>query len=126
MYISPGVASQPRATTVPPPRRPWKRMLLRRMRRGEFNTNPLSVLMLSVKNNTQRCEDTRQFMIFMHLIIRSQGSQSKKGEDLTFIKIECQRVFDGVTTYSVFFVILVLLKGDMLSLNIICNRSFAD
>ncbi|EPS58058.1 hypothetical protein M569_16758, partial [Genlisea aurea] len=36
-------------------------------------------------------------------ISHGQASQSKKGEDFTFIKTECQRAFgDGVTTYSVF------------------------
>ncbi|CAI9777777.1 unnamed protein product [Fraxinus pennsylvanica] len=36
-------------------------------------------------------------------ILHGQASQSKKGEDFTFLKTECQRVLgDGVTTYSVF------------------------
>lgn len=35
-----------------------------------------------------------------------QASQSKKGEDFTFLKAECQRVpGDGVTTFAVFAVI---------------------
>lgn len=39
-------------------------------------------------------------------IISGQANQSKKGEDFTLIKSECQRVLgDGVTTYSVFGVI---------------------
>lgn len=36
-------------------------------------------------------------------IVSGQANQSKKGEDFTLIKSECQRVLgDGVTTYSVF------------------------
>jgi len=36
-------------------------------------------------------------------IVHGQAGQSKKGEDLTLIKTECQRmVGDGVSTYSVF------------------------
>ena len=36
-------------------------------------------------------------------IVHGQASQSKKGEDFTLIKTECQRVAgDGVSTYSVF------------------------
>ncbi|KAL3634227.1 hypothetical protein CASFOL_021281 [Castilleja foliolosa] len=36
-------------------------------------------------------------------LLHGQASQSKKGEDLTFIKTECQRVLgDGVTTFSVY------------------------
>lgn len=32
-----------------------------------------------------------------------QATESKKGEDLTLVKTECERVLgDGVTTYSVF------------------------
>lgn len=32
-----------------------------------------------------------------------QASESKKGEDFTLVKTECERVLgDGVTTYSVF------------------------
>lgn len=40
-------------------------------------------------------------------IFHSQFNQSKKGEDFTFVKTECQRVLgDGVTTYCVFGVCL--------------------
>lgn len=36
-------------------------------------------------------------------IVHGQASQSKKGEDFTLVKTECQRVVgDGVSTYSVF------------------------
>lgn len=36
-------------------------------------------------------------------IVHGQAGQSKKGEDLTLVKAECQRmVGDGVSTYSVF------------------------
>lgn len=39
-------------------------------------------------------------------IVSGQANQSKKGEDFTLIKSECQRVLgDGVTTYSVFGVL---------------------
>lgn len=38
-------------------------------------------------------------------IIYGQASQSKKGEDFTMVKTDCQRVVgDGVSTYSVFAV----------------------
>ncbi|GFP95692.1 probable protein phosphatase 2c 12 [Phtheirospermum japonicum] len=36
-------------------------------------------------------------------LLHGQASQSKKGEDLTFVKTECQRVLgDGVTTFSAY------------------------
>lgn len=38
-------------------------------------------------------------------VLYGQASQSKKGEDFTFFKTECQRVpADGSTTFSVFAV----------------------
>lgn len=38
-------------------------------------------------------------------VLYGQASQSKKGEDFTFFKTECQRVpGDGSTTFSVFAV----------------------
>ena len=38
-------------------------------------------------------------------LIHGQASQSKKGEDFTMVKTDCQRVVgDGVSTYSVFAV----------------------
>ncbi|KAF8410047.1 hypothetical protein HHK36_002567 [Tetracentron sinense] len=41
-------------------------------------------------------------------IIHGQANQSKKGEDFTFLKTECQRVpGDGVSTYSVFGIVLI-------------------
>lgn len=42
-------------------------------------------------------------------IVHGQASQSKKGEDFTLVKTECQRVVgDGVSTYSVFGVFFCL------------------
>ncbi|XP_047955586.1 probable protein phosphatase 2C 12 [Salvia hispanica] len=61
---------------------------------GDHQTVPLSVLLKRELANekVERPELTH-----------GQASQSKKGEDLTFIKTECQRVLgDGVTTYSVY------------------------
>lgn len=41
-------------------------------------------------------------------IVHGQAGQSKKGEDLTLLKSECQRmVSDGVYTYSVYGVCLM-------------------
>ncbi|KAA8537737.1 hypothetical protein F0562_027273 [Nyssa sinensis] len=61
---------------------------------GEHQTVPLSVLLKRELAN-ERIERPE--------ISHGQASQSKKGEDLTFLKSECQRVAgDGVTTYSVF------------------------
>ena len=63
---------------------------------GDHQTVPLSVLLKRELANekVERPELTH-----------GQASQSKKGEDLTFIKTECQRVLgDGVTTYSVYAV----------------------
>lgn len=43
-------------------------------------------------------------------IIHGQASQSKKGEDFTMVKTDCQRVVgDGVSTYSVFAVYFFFL-----------------
>ncbi|KAL6583200.1 hypothetical protein OROMI_005278 [Orobanche minor] len=61
---------------------------------GDHHTVPLSVLLKreSVNEKIERPE-----------ISQGQASQSKKGEDFTFVKTECQRVLgDGVTTFSVF------------------------
>ncbi|KAL3617934.1 hypothetical protein CASFOL_038255 [Castilleja foliolosa] len=61
---------------------------------GDHQTVPLSVLLKreSANEKIERPE-----------IIHGQDNQSKKGEDFTFVKTECQRVLgDGVTTYSVF------------------------
>ncbi|XP_021820189.1 probable protein phosphatase 2C 12 [Prunus avium] len=44
-------------------------------------------------------------------IVHGQASQSKKGEDFTLVKTECQRVVgDGVSTYSVFGLIAVIVR----------------
>lgn len=41
-------------------------------------------------------------------IIYGQANQSKKGEDFTFLKTECERVpGDGLSTFSVFGVNLI-------------------
>ncbi|KAF4346489.1 hypothetical protein G4B88_020991 [Cannabis sativa] len=62
--------------------------------RSEHHTVPLSVLLERELAN-EKIEKTE--------LIHGQASQSKKGEDFTLIKIECQRmVGDGVSTYSVF------------------------
>ncbi|KAL1540439.1 putative protein phosphatase 2C 12 [Salvia divinorum] len=61
---------------------------------GDHQTVPLSVLLKRELANEK---------IERPELTHGQASQSKKGEDLTFIKTECQRVLgDGVTTYSVF------------------------
>ncbi|KAI3465366.1 hypothetical protein Pfo_022029 [Paulownia fortunei] len=61
---------------------------------GDHQTVPLSVLLKRELAN-EKIEKPE--------ILHGQASQSKKGEDFTFIKTECQRVLgDGVTTYSVF------------------------
>nr|XP_016434722.1 PREDICTED: probable protein phosphatase 2C 12 isoform X1 [Nicotiana tabacum] len=62
--------------------------------KGEHQTVPLSVLLKRELANEK---------IEMPEICHGQASQSKKGEDFTFLKTECQRVLgDGVTTFSVF------------------------
>ncbi|KAL6527411.1 hypothetical protein OROGR_016501 [Orobanche gracilis] len=61
---------------------------------SDHHTVPLSVLLKreSANEKIERPE-----------ISHGQASQSKKGEDFTFVKTECQRVLgDGVTTFSVF------------------------
>lgn len=62
--------------------------------RSEHQTVPLSVLLKrELLNERIECPE----------LVHGQGSQSKKGEDYTLIKTECQRVVgDGVSTYSVF------------------------
>ncbi|KAK6115852.1 hypothetical protein DH2020_008121 [Rehmannia glutinosa] len=61
---------------------------------GDHHTVPLSVLLKRELANEK---------IERPEISHGQASQSKKGEDFTFVKTECQRVLgDGVTTYSVF------------------------
>lgn len=62
--------------------------------KGEHQTVPLSVLLKRELANEK---------IERPEISHGQASQSKKGEDFTFVKTECQRVLgDGVATYSVF------------------------
>ncbi|KAF5817678.1 putative protein-serine/threonine phosphatase [Helianthus annuus] len=65
--------------------------------KGEHQTVPLSVLLKRELAN-EKVERPE--------IVSGQANQSKKGEDFTLIKSECQRVLgDGVTTYSVFGVL---------------------
>lgn len=62
--------------------------------RGEHQTVPLSVL-LKRESQSEKLENPEVF--------HGQAGQSKKGEDFTLVKTECQRVLgDGVATYSVF------------------------
>ncbi|EOY14511.1 Phosphatase 2C family protein isoform 2 [Theobroma cacao] len=62
--------------------------------RGEHQTVPLSVLLKRELAN-EKIEKPE--------IVHGQASQSKKGEDFTLLKTECQRAIgDGVTTFSVF------------------------
>ncbi|XP_022768793.1 probable protein phosphatase 2C 12 isoform X5 [Durio zibethinus] len=62
--------------------------------RGEHQTMPLSVL-LKRELASEKIENPE--------IVHGQASQSKKGEDFTLLKTECQRAMgDGVTTFSVF------------------------
>lgn len=62
--------------------------------KGEHQTVPLSVLLKRELAN-EKIESPE--------LSHGQASQSKKGEDFTFVKTECQRVLgDGVATYSVF------------------------
>ncbi|KAI8016351.1 putative protein phosphatase 2C 12 [Camellia lanceoleosa] len=62
--------------------------------KGEHQTVPLSVLLKRELAN-EKIENPE--------ICHGQASQSKKGEDFTFVKTECQRVVgDEVFTYSVF------------------------
>lgn len=58
---------------------------------------PLGVLLMK-EQTSEKIEDPD--------ILYGQANQSKKGEDFTLLKAECQRVpGDGVTTFSVFAVI---------------------
>ena len=60
----------------------------------EHQTVPLSVLLKRELAN-ERVEKPE--------ILYGQASQSKKGEDFTLLKTECQRIVgDGITTYSCF------------------------
>lgn len=63
-------------------------------RRGEHHTVPLSVL-LKRESDSEKTDKPE--------IVHGLASQSKKGEDFTLLKTECQRVVgDGISTYSVF------------------------
>lgn len=63
---------------------------------SDHQTIPLSVL-LKRELASEKIEKPE--------ILHGQAGQSKKGEDLTLLKTECQRVVgDGVSTYSVFAV----------------------
>jgi len=62
--------------------------------RSEQQSVPLSVL-LKRELAHEKIENPE--------VAHGQAGQSKKGEDLTLVKTECQRmVGDGVSTYSVF------------------------
>lgn len=62
--------------------------------RGEHQTVPLSVL-LKRELASEKIEKPE--------IVHGQAEQSKKGEDFTLVKTECQRmVGDGVYPFSVF------------------------
>lgn len=66
----------------------------------EHHTVPLSVLLKRELANEK---------IERPEISHGQASQSKKGEDFTLVKTECQRmVGDGVSTYSVFGVMFII------------------
>lgn len=68
--------------------------------KAEHQTVPLSVLLK---------REVAQEKIERPEIFHGQAGQSKKGEDLTLVKTECQRVAgDGVSTYSVFAVRFVV------------------
>lgn len=65
--------------------------------KGEHHTVPLSVLLKRELAN-EKIENPE--------IVHGQASQSKKGEDFTLLKNECQRAMgDGVTTFSVYGVL---------------------
>lgn len=62
--------------------------------KGEHQTVPLSVLLKRELSN-EKIENPE--------IFHGQANHSKKGEDFTLVKTECQRVLgDDVTTYHVF------------------------
>lgn len=66
--------------------------------KGEHHTVPLSVL-LKRESANEKIDNPE--------LIHGQANQSKKGEDFTLVKTECQRVMgDGVTTFSVFGVFI--------------------
>lgn len=62
--------------------------------RGDHQTVPLSVL-LRREQNSEKIENPE--------LSYGQANQSKKGEDFTLLKTECQRIVgEGVATFSVF------------------------
>nr|VDD44802.1 unnamed protein product [Brassica oleracea] len=62
--------------------------------KGDHHTVPLSVLLKRESANEK---------IDSPELVHGQFNQSKKGEDFTFVKTDCQRVMgDGVSTFSVF------------------------
>ena len=62
--------------------------------KGEHHSIPLSVL-LKRESANEKIDNPE--------LVHGQFNQSKKGEDFTFVKTECQRVTgDGVTAFSVF------------------------
>lgn len=64
---------------------------------NEHRTVPLSVLLKRELAN-EKVEKPE--------IVHGQANQSKKGEDFTLLKNECQRALgDGVTTFSVYGVL---------------------
>lgn len=81
--------------------------------RNEHQTVPLSVLLKRELAN-EKVEGPE--------IVHGQANHSKKGEDFTFLKTECERVIgDGVSTFSVFgvcFVFAILLIPDQYEKNV--------
>ena len=69
---------------------------------GGHRTVPLAVLL-------QR--DLTREKIGRPDVVYGQANQSRKGEDFTFVKTDCQRVpGDGASTFSVFAVMEVVSK----------------
>lgn len=83
--------------------------------KGEHHTVPLSVL-LKRESANEKIDNPE--------LVHGQANQSKKGEDFTLVKTECQRVMgDGVTTFSVFgvFILLSFLASCCIPTNIFYN-----
>jgi hypothetical protein len=60
------------------------------------------------------------------VVVYSQASENKKGEDFTLLKTECQRVVaDGVSTYSVFGVCFFLNPSNFVFF-FNCNLIYCD
>lgn len=83
--------------------------------KGEHQTVPLSVLLKRELAN-EKIENPE--------IFHGQANHSKKGEDFTLVKTECQRVLgDDVTTYHVFgvcFDYYFVFSGPLFGLNANC------